>query len=69
MAQASPNESSYAKTIRANCEQILNNILQGRTVLHGVARRSRRLYNSNIIANYGLPQGNAGSRSIDKTGQ
>ena len=69
MAQADVNQSEFGKYLRKQAEQELNNILEGRTVLHGVRRIGRRLYNPNIEDQYGLPDSNAGSRSMDNTGQ
>lgn len=68
MSQSDPNESEFGKYLRKQAEQNLNNILEGRTILHGVKRRGRRLYNPNIIDQYSLPEGNAGSKSVDNTG-
>lgn len=68
MAQADVNESEFGKYLRKQAEQQLNNILEGRTVLHGVRRIGRRLYNPNIPAQYGLEEGSEGSKRMDNTG-
>lgn len=68
MAQADVNESEFGKYLRKQAEQELNNILNGRTILHGVRRIGRRLYNPNLSDQYGLPEGSEGSKSMDLTG-
>jgi len=68
MAQADVNQSEFGKYLRSQAEQELNNILEGRTVLHGVRRIGRRLYNPNIPAQYNLPNGGEGGKSMDKSG-
>lgn len=68
MAQADVNESEFGKYLRKQADQELNNILEGRTILHGVRRIGRRLYNPNITAQYNLPNGGEGSKSMDQTG-
>lgn len=65
MSQSDANESEYGKYLRKQADQHLNNILEGRTILHGVKRRGRRLYNPNITDQYSLPEGSAGARSLD----
>lgn len=68
MAQANVNESEFGKYLRRQAEQELNNILNGRTVLHGVRRIGRRLYNPNLPAQYDLPNGGEGNKSMDNSG-
>lgn len=55
MSQSSPNESEYGKLLRNLARVDLNNILNGRTILHGQHRIGRRFYNSNLVDRYGLP--------------
>lgn len=69
MAQADVNESEFGKYLRNQAEQELNNILEGRTILHGVKRIGRRLYNPNIPAQYNLPSGGEGSKSMGDSGR
>lgn len=68
MAQADVNESEFGKYLRKQAEQQLNNILEGRTILHGVRRIGRRLYNPNIPSQYGLEDGSEGSKRMENTG-
>jgi hypothetical protein len=67
-AQVSPAISDYGKLLRDQSRQKLNDILNGRAILHGVHRIGRRLYDSTIADQYGLPFGpNKGaSKDIDK---
>ena len=69
MAQADINQSEFGKYLRSQAEQELNNILNGRTILHGVRRIGRRLYNPNIPDQYDLPKGGEGNKSMDNTGR
>jgi hypothetical protein len=54
-SQASPNMSDFGKTMRALATNSLNNILNGRTVLHGQMRVGNRFFNSNLQDRYSLP--------------
>jgi hypothetical protein len=67
-AQVSPNMTEYGKTIREAGERDINNILQGRTVLHGQRRIGHRFFNPNLRDRYRLPgpPDQDGSRSMDK---
>lgn len=64
-AQVSPNVSDYGKTQRNLARQKIDDILNGRAILHGVRRIGRRLYDPNITEQYDLPNGQAGSKDID----
>jgi hypothetical protein len=68
MSQSSPNESEYGKLLRKLARADLNNILQGRTILHGSQRIGRRFYNSNLVDRYGLPNTQVGENNIDDMG-
>jgi hypothetical protein len=68
MSQSSPNESEYGKLLRKLARQDINNILNGRTILHGAKRIGRRFYNSNLVDRYGLPNTQPGENNIDDLG-
>jgi hypothetical protein len=67
-AQVSPNISEYGKNLREQARSKINDILNGRTVLHSVQRIGRRLYDPNIEDQYGLPQGSDPERNVDRLG-
>ncbi len=54
-SQVSPGTSEYGKTIRAIGDRDINNILQGRTVLHGQRRIGHRFFDPNLRDRYRLP--------------
>ena len=54
-AQSSSEKSDYGKTQRALARVDLNNILNGRVVLHGQHRIGKRFASGNLIDRYGLP--------------
>lgn len=54
-AEVSPNISDYGKHLRKIARGDLNNILHGRTVLHGQKRIGHRFINSNLRDRYRLP--------------
>jgi hypothetical protein len=56
MAEASPSQSDYGKWLRGLAKADINNILNGRTILHGQHRIGRRFYNPTLVDQYGLPQ-------------
>lgn len=64
-AEVSPGTSAYGQYIREIARQEINNILNGRTILHGVHRIGRRFYNANLVEQYDLPKGSDGSKDID----
>lgn len=64
-AQASPDMTDYGKTLRLQGRQKLNDVLNGRAILHGVHRIGRRLYDPTIVDQYDLPRGNEGVKDID----
>jgi len=68
MSQSSPNESEYGKMLRKLARQDTNNILNGRTILHGQIRIGRRFFNSNLSDRYGLPYTQPAERNIDDVG-
>ena len=53
-SQTDPNTSEYGRFLKQQVRQDLNNILNGRTVLHGARRIARRFYNPNLDDEYGL---------------
>lgn len=65
-AQVSPNISDYGKFLREQARQKINDISNGRTILHGSHRIGNRFYNSNLSDQYGLPNGNAMERNTEK---
>lgn len=54
-AEVSPNTSDYGKHLRNMARRDLNNILHGRTVLHGQRRIGHRFLNPNLRDRYRLP--------------
>jgi len=66
-AQASPNVSDYGKHLRDQARIKLSEILNGKIILHGVERTGRVLYDPNIVAQYGLPDGPEPKRDIEKS--
>jgi len=66
-AEVSPNVSDYGKHLRKMARRDLNNVLHGRTVLHGQKRIGHRFINSNIRDRYRLPSvENDSSRNLDE---
>ena len=67
-SQVSPNISEYGKELRKAGERDINNILQGRTILHGQRRIGHRFFDPNLRDRYRLPGSTDqdGSRSMDK---
>ena len=66
MAQSSPNESDYGKMLRKLSRGDINNILNGRTILHAQKRIGRRFYNSNLDDRYGLPNIQISDNNVDE---
>jgi hypothetical protein len=54
-AQSSSEKSDYGKTQRSIARVDLNNILNGRVVLHGQHRIGKRFASGNLMDRYGLP--------------
>lgn len=54
-AQSNTQQSEFGKTMRTLATQSLNNILNGRTVLHGQMRVGNRFFNSTLKDRYHLP--------------
>ena len=65
MAEASPSQSEYGKWMRGLVHKDLNNILNGRTILHGQHRIGRRFFNPTLSDQYGLPH-NKGQNNMDQ---
>ena len=63
-SQSNINQSDFGKTMRSLATQSLNNILNGRTILHGQTRIGNRFFNSNLSGRYNLP-GSDGDASRD----
>jgi hypothetical protein len=55
-SQSSPNESEYGKMMRKLAKNDIDNILNGRTILHAQKRIGNRFYNSNLDGRYSLPK-------------
>jgi len=55
MSQSAPNKSEYGQYLRQMARVDINNILNGRTILHGQQRIGRRFYNANLVDRYSLP--------------
>jgi hypothetical protein len=54
-AQVTPNVTDFGKQLRALATRDINNILNGRTVLHGQKRIGHRFFNPNLRDRYRLP--------------
>jgi hypothetical protein len=65
-AEVSPSTSKYGQYLREITRQEINNILNGRTILHGQERIGRRFYNPTLVEQYGLPLGSDPVRDIDQ---
>jgi len=66
-SQVSPNTSEYGKRLRQLGLRDVNNILNGRTILHGQKRIGHRFFNPNLRDRYrlpGIPDGD-GTRNIE----
>ena len=61
-SQSSPNESEYGKMLKKQAKQYIDNILEGRTILHGQVRIGRRFFNSNLSDRFDLPGDTPGDR-------
>lgn len=64
-AQVSPNTTDYGKQLRALATRDINNILNGRTILHGQKRIGHRFFNPNLRDRYRLPGISDGDNSRD----
>jgi hypothetical protein len=53
-AQVEPGKSEYGETVRMEAIQELNNIREGRTILHGVRRIGWRFANPELIERYNM---------------
>jgi len=67
-AQSDPDESKFGQYLRRQARQEINNILNGRTILHGVHRIGRRFFSSSLTDRYGLPKVTGDEVNIDDTG-
>jgi len=63
-AEASPNTSEFGKYLRKIAYNDMNDILNGRTKLHGQQRIGRTFYNPNIVEQYDLPKGQDGAKDM-----
>lgn len=68
-AQVAPGVSEYGKHLRELARRDLNNILNGRTILHGQKRIGHRFFNPNLRDRYRLPgiEDTGQDRNIDPT--
>ena len=66
-AEASPNTSEFGNKLRDIATNDLNSILNGTIILHGQFRIGRRFFNSNLVDQYGLPQGGSLPKEMRKT--
>ena len=55
-AESSANVSKFGDSMRALAHDRINDILNGRVILHGQQRIGRRFYNPNLIDQYGTPK-------------
>ena len=65
MSQSAPNKSEYGKYLRQLARVDINNVLNGRTILHGEHRIGRRFYNANLVDRYSLP-GDWGEHNMEE---
>ncbi len=68
-SQSSPNVSTFGQSLREIARTQINNILNGRTILHGQQRIGRRFLNPNLVEQYDLPKGSDGSKDLDSLTQ
>lgn len=68
MSQSSPNESEYGKFLRKMARADIDNILNGRTILHGAVRIGNKFFNSNISGRYALPKIDITENNVDDIG-
>ncbi len=68
-SQSDPNESQFGKYLRTLVRQSINNILSGRTILHGQHRIGRRFFSSTLVGRYGLPEPVGSESDIDDLGR
>lgn len=54
-AMSATEKNEYGKSLRSQARQALNNILNGRTLLHGQVRISSRFANPTLSGRYSLP--------------
>lgn len=67
-AQSTPDESKFGQYLRRQARQGINNILNGRTILHGAHRIGRRFFSPTLTERYGLPKSTGDEVNIDDTG-
>jgi hypothetical protein len=63
LSQSEPGKSDFGSQLRRLARVEINNILNGRTILHGVTRIGRRFYNPTLIDRYELPKTKGGADS------
>lgn len=66
MSQSSPNQSDYGKLLRQLARSDINNVLNGRTILHGQHRTGRRFFNPTLSDRYALPNIEISNNDIDQ---
>lgn len=66
-AQQEPAQTEYGETLRKEAHAELNNIREGRTILHGIDRIGSRFVNPNLYSRYAVDHiiNQDGSRSDD----
>lgn len=66
-SQSDENASQFGQNLRSQARAMLNNILNGRTILHGVHRiGGTGFYNPNLDRQYGLVKGSEGAKDMDE---
>jgi hypothetical protein len=68
-SQSSPNISTFGQSLREMARTDINNILNGRTILHGQQKIGRRFFNPHLAEQYDLPKGADGSKDLDTLDQ
>jgi len=66
-AESSPNTSEFGNKLREIASNDIDSILNGIIILHGQFRIGRRFFNSNLVDQYGLPQGGSLPKEMRKT--
>jgi len=66
-AESSPNTSEFGNKLREIAANDIDSILNGIIILHGQFRIGRRFFNSNLVDQYGLPQGGVLPKEMRKT--
>lgn len=67
-AQVSPNISDYGKNLRMQSYKDIDDIRNGRTILHGIKRIGYRFFDNTLSDQYNLPKGQESNRNLEIRG-